>query len=67
MEFLLTEAARLPLDVPLLGLFVHPENLRAIRAYERAGFRPFLQRYADRASGVTYQSMIRPLTMSAPS
>ena len=43
---------------PLLGLFVHPENGRAIRFYERAGFAPFFRTYTDPESGVTYQSML---------
>jgi GNAT superfamily N-acetyltransferase len=65
LDHLITEAGTHPIDVPLLGLFVHPENHRAIKAYERAGFQPFLQTYTDKTSGVIYRSMIRPLILSA--
>ena len=35
---------------PLLGLFVHPDNVQAIRAYERVGFEPFAQTAGDHVS-----------------
>src|SRR5207249_3478309 len=38
IEHLITEAAKLPIQEPVLALYVHPENQRAIKAYERAGF-----------------------------
>jgi hypothetical protein len=63
LDHLINEASRLPLAAPMLGLFVHPENQRAIRAYERAGFRAFTQTYTDQETGVIYQSMIRPLEL----
>ncbi len=65
LDHLITEAARLSATVPVLGLFVHPENQRAIKVYERAGFQPFSHTYTDKVSGVTYRSMIRDL--QAPS
>ncbi|MBI3821661.1 MAG: GNAT family N-acetyltransferase [Planctomycetes bacterium] len=61
LDHLLTEAARLKIDVPILGLFVHPENKRAIKAYERAGFTLFAKTYFDKATGVIYLSMLRPI------
>jgi RimJ/RimL family protein N-acetyltransferase len=65
LDHLITEASFLPLKVPMLGLFVHPENLRAIKAYERANFRQFSQTSVDKVTGVTYCSMIRPLALSS--
>lgn len=61
LDHLLDEAGRLPLDQPSIGLFVHPDNGRAIRAYERAGFQRFSHTYADPATGVVYSSMVRRL------
>jgi ribosomal protein S18 acetylase RimI-like enzyme len=43
---------------PLLGLFVDPRDVRAIRVYEKAGFTRFSKTYTDAASGVTYISML---------
>jgi GNAT superfamily N-acetyltransferase len=43
---------------PILALFVHPENVRAIRFYERAGFQHFFRTYTDPVTGVTYRSMV---------
>ena len=65
LDHLLSEAAWLKVDVPVLGLFVHPENKRAIKAYERAGFALFAKTYFDKATGITYLSMIRPIALSA--
>jgi hypothetical protein len=64
LDHLVSEAARLPVSVPVLGLFVHPQNQRATKAYQRAGFQPFSQTYTDKATGTTYCSMIRPLVLS---
>jgi GNAT superfamily N-acetyltransferase len=50
---------------PLLGRLVHPDNVRAIRFYEKTGFRPFSHVYREPNSGVEYRSMIyelRPAT-----
>jgi ribosomal protein S18 acetylase RimI-like enzyme len=66
LDHLITEAARLPIDVPVLGLFVHPQNQRAIKVYERAGFQQFTQTYTDKTTGIVYRSMIRPLVLSKP-
>jgi GNAT superfamily N-acetyltransferase len=64
LDHLITEAACLPKVVPVLGLFVHPANQRAIKVYERAGFQHFTQTYMDRTTGITYSSMLRPLVLS---
>jgi GNAT superfamily N-acetyltransferase len=50
---------------PFLGLFVHPQNLRAVRVYQRVGFTPFSHTYRDKATGVVYQSMILDLRPSS--
>ena len=65
LAHLILEAARLPLSAPVLGLFVHPENPRAIKFYERAGFQAFTRTYTDPVSGVVYRSMIRQLAMTS--
>ena len=61
LDHLLVEAGLLRLDEPTIGLFVHPDNGRAIRAYERAGFQRFHHTYTDPTTRVVYVSMIRPL------
>ncbi len=61
LDHLIVEAARLEGILPVLGLFVHPANQRAVKVYERAGFQPYSQAYTDKATGVTYPSMIRGL------
>jgi ribosomal protein S18 acetylase RimI-like enzyme len=43
---------------PLLGLYVHPQNTRAIRFYQRLGFLPFFRAYTDPQTSVVYQSMV---------
>ena len=48
--------------IRMLGLFVHPENVKAIQIYqERFGFEMFTQSYYDKASGITYPGMIRQI------
>jgi ribosomal protein S18 acetylase RimI-like enzyme len=64
LDHLVTEAASLPVTVSVLGLFVHPENQRAIKAYERAGFQHFALTYTDKATGIVYRSMVRPLGLA---
>jgi len=64
LDDLILTAAQLKLDAPILGLFVHPENQRAIKAYERAGFIMFSKTYIDKATNVEYRSMIRRLAMA---
>jgi GNAT superfamily N-acetyltransferase len=65
LKHLIAEAAQLPADVPLLALFVHPDNQGAIKLYSRFGFSFFPHDYTDKATGVTYRAMIRPLARSA--
>jgi ribosomal protein S18 acetylase RimI-like enzyme len=61
MRHLLVEAHYWPGSLPAVGLFVHPENLAAIRLYERFGFRSFHHSYTDKATGVTFLSFVRPI------
>jgi RimJ/RimL family protein N-acetyltransferase len=61
LDHLIAEATDRTDTAPLLGLFVHPDNHRAIRAYERAGFTRFSHTYKDKETGVVYISMIYPL------
>src|SRR5262249_3651062 len=58
---LVAEATERTETLPLLGLFVLPENHRAVKLYERAGFAPFSHTYTDKATGVVYRSMIYEL------
>lgn len=43
---------------PLLALYVHPDNIRAIKAYENAGFKPFSKTYKAYSSQPDYVSRI---------
>jgi GNAT superfamily N-acetyltransferase len=61
LDHLIAEATDRTDVLPLLGLFVHPDNHRAIRLYERAGFKPFSHTYTDKATGIVYRSMIYEL------
>ncbi len=65
LDHLIAQAAQLPTDVPLLSLYVHPDNQGAINLYSRFGFSFFPHDYADKATGVTYRAMIRPLAKPA--
>lgn len=60
LDHLILEAMRCPDRAPLLGLFVHPDNLAAIRVYERAGFARFYKTWAD-PGGTRYPSMLLKL------
>lgn len=64
VEDLIAEARQHTERSPLLGLFVHPNNHRAIRAYEKVGFKRFFRTYTDQASGTIYHSMILRLAPS---
>lgn len=61
MEHLVDEATALPGQPVVIGLFVHQENKRAIRFYEKYGFTIFWRTYQDPATKTVYHSMIRPL------
>ena len=65
LDHLILEAAKLVLAVPVLGLFVHPANVRACKVYERSGFQAFSRTYTDETTGVTYRSMLRLLSSAA--
>lgn len=58
LDDLIFEATTHKERYPLLGLFVHSENKRAIRVYEKANFQRFSKTYTDPATGITYISMI---------
>jgi GNAT superfamily N-acetyltransferase len=61
MRHLLDEAGDWPGQLPAVALFVHPDNLAAIKLYERFGFRAFSHTYTDPATQGTYRSFVRPL------
>lgn len=58
LQHLIAQARRHTERQPLLGLFVHPQNVPAIRLYDRIGFQPFHQTFFDPESRVTYRGMI---------
>jgi RimJ/RimL family protein N-acetyltransferase len=64
MRHLLTEAENWPGMPPCIGLFVHPDNQAATKLYQRFGFQRFHHVYSDPASGVVYQSFVRPIVRS---
>jgi ribosomal protein S18 acetylase RimI-like enzyme len=49
---------------PILVLYVHVDNPRAIRYYERAGFAELHKLYTDKATGRQYKRMV--LVLSDP-
>jgi GNAT superfamily N-acetyltransferase len=61
LDHLIAEATDRTDTQPLLGLFVHTDNHRAIKLYERAGFTTFSHTYTDKTTGIVYRSMIYPL------
>jgi GNAT superfamily N-acetyltransferase len=56
------EARTLRSERPILVLYVHVDNLRGIRFYERSGFTALHKPYTDRPSGWQYRRMILTLT-----
>jgi GNAT superfamily N-acetyltransferase len=66
LDHLIAEATDRSDVSPLLGLFVHPDNQRAVKVYERGGFAPYWYTYTDKATGVVYRSMIYELRRSGP-
>ena len=66
MEHLIDEATGLPSQPVVMGLFVHQENKRAIRFYEKCGFTVFWRTYQDPVTKTVYQAMIRPLRQASP-
>jgi ribosomal protein S18 acetylase RimI-like enzyme len=65
MEHLVEEANALPGQPAIMGLFVHSENKRAIRFYEKYGFTVFWRTYQDPATKTVYHSMVRPLRVTS--
>lgn len=65
LDHLIFQAMRHTERHPLLGLFVHPLNARAIRVYEKAGFEHFSKTYRDPETGVVYESMLLNLPTAA--
>jgi GNAT superfamily N-acetyltransferase len=61
LDHLLAEADARADAMPLLGLFVHPDNQRAVAVYQRVGFVPFSHTYTDPVSHLVYRSMLRRL------
>jgi GNAT superfamily N-acetyltransferase len=61
LDHLVAEATERSDVSPLLGLFVHPANQRAVKLYQRAGFEPFHHTFTDRTTGIVYRSMIYEL------
>jgi len=61
MQHLIGEALTWPGSLPALGLFLHTDNQAALHLYQRFGFRVFHHSYTDPETGVTYQSLVRPL------
>lgn len=59
MNHLKFEAAKRTDRLPLLGLFVHPQNERAIRFYQREGFLEYDEEFDfDDEKNVAYRGMI---------
>lgn len=64
IEHLLTEALAWPGALPAVGLYVHPDNLAAIKLYERFRFRLFHNSYVDPVTQVKYLGYVRALSRS---
>jgi ribosomal protein S18 acetylase RimI-like enzyme len=62
---LIAEARKHQDERPILILFVHIENPRAIRYYERAGFTELHKPYTDKTTGRVYKRMV--LVLKTPS
>lgn len=66
MEDLIGEAAETRTTRPVLGLFVHKENQRAIKFYERFRFTSEgMLDYQDKVTKIQYQKMVLILDPSA--
>jgi ribosomal protein S18 acetylase RimI-like enzyme len=55
---LISEARCKQDERPLLILFVHVDNVAALKLYERAGFREFHKPYTDKKTGWQYKRMV---------
>ena len=67
LEHLIFEAEQHRDRHPLIGLFVHPMNARAIKAYKTAGFAEYFRKFTDNTDNVEYVSMLLKLTDAPPS
>lgn len=63
LDDLIEEASEHHERHPLLGLFVHPQNTKAIDFYARHGFEPFTLTFWHEEFNVDYISMIRDLVL----
>jgi len=61
LRHLIREARRHVNRQPFLGLYVHPQNEKAIRLYQREHFENFAQKYWHEKAGLDYVSMILKL------
>jgi ribosomal protein S18 acetylase RimI-like enzyme len=55
---LIAEARHKQDERPLLILFVHVDNVAAIKLYERAGFKELHKPYTDKTTGWRYKRMV---------
>lgn len=58
LDHLIYQAMQYTERHPLLGLFVDPRNVRAMRVYEKAGFVSFSKTYRDPDTGIVCESML---------
>jgi ribosomal protein S18 acetylase RimI-like enzyme len=58
LDDLIEEARAQRHERPILVLYVHVENLRGIRFYERAGFTELHKPYTDKRTGQQYKRMV---------
>lgn len=63
MRELIRQAIEWNASFGAVGLFVHPENLAAIKLYERFGFKRFYRNYEDKQKKVTYLGYVLPLSV----
>jgi GNAT superfamily N-acetyltransferase len=66
IRHLMYEARQYPIEdrLPLLGLFVHPDNGLAHNFYEKLGFADYPQFFTDRETGDRYQGMLLKLSQT---
>jgi ribosomal protein S18 acetylase RimI-like enzyme len=65
LDDLLAEAKRESKERPILILYVHIDNVRGIRFYERAGFVELHKPFTDKKTGRQYKRMVLVLTDSS--
>jgi ribosomal protein S18 acetylase RimI-like enzyme len=62
LDDIIAEAQKHQADRPLLILFVNERNARAVKVYERAGFRELHKPYQDKQTGFVNKRMVLALT-----